>query len=76
MLADRLLAKSGYDCDRELRTLELLKVRFGEGNLHGAEVMLKVRAGAKRGMHRRGVRSDVVEGQPARSRGDAQGEVR
>lgn len=43
MLADRLLGKGGYECDRELRTLELLKVRFGEGGLHGAEVMLKVR---------------------------------
>jgi anaphase-promoting complex subunit 2 len=42
MLADRLLAKTDYDCDRELRTLELLKVRFGEGNLHSAEVMLRV----------------------------------
>lgn len=29
MLADRLLAKSDYDCDRELRTLELLKVAAG-----------------------------------------------
>lgn len=46
MLADRLLAKGGdYECDRELRTLELLKVRFGEGNLHNAEVMLKVGIG-------------------------------
>lgn len=26
MLADRLLSKGDYDCDRELRTLELLKV--------------------------------------------------
>ena len=42
MLADRLLAKTDYDCDRELRTLELLKVRFGEANLHNAEVMLRV----------------------------------
>lgn len=44
MLSDRLLAKTDYDCERELRTLELLKVRFGEANLHNAEVMLKVRA--------------------------------
>lgn len=43
MLADRLLSKSDYECDRELRTLELLKVRFGEANLLNAEVMLKVR---------------------------------
>lgn len=31
MLADRLLAKTDYDCDRELRTLELLKARGGLG---------------------------------------------
>lgn len=45
MLCERLLGKVGYDCERELRTLELLKVRFGEANLHGAEVMLKVGLG-------------------------------
>lgn len=49
MLADRLLARGGYDCDRELRTLELLKVRFGEASLHGAEVMLKVRGRGRGG---------------------------
>lgn len=27
MLADRLLAKEEYDCVREIRTLELLKIR-------------------------------------------------
>ena len=43
MLSERLLTKNDYECDRELRTLELLKVRFGEGNLHNAEIMLKVR---------------------------------
>ncbi|KAI7840711.1 hypothetical protein COHA_005527 [Chlorella ohadii] len=48
MLADRLLSKGDYECDRELRTLELLKVRFGEGNLHNAEVMLKDLADSKR----------------------------
>ena len=42
MLGERLLAKVDYDCDRDLRTLELLKLRFGEGALLGAEIMLKV----------------------------------
>jgi hypothetical protein len=42
MLAEKLLGKSDYDCDREFRTLELLKLRFGEGNLHDAEIMIKV----------------------------------
>lgn len=48
MLADRLLAKTDFDCDRELRTLELLKVRFGEQTLHAAEVMLRDLADSKR----------------------------
>lgn len=48
MLADRLLAKADYGCDRELRTLELLKVRFGEASLHGAEVMLRDLSESKR----------------------------
>eukprot|EP00887_Chlorella_sp_A99_P005758 scaffold1.g5758.t1 len=48
MLAERLLAKTSYDCDRELRTLELLKVRFGEASLHNAEIMLKDLADSKR----------------------------
>jgi anaphase-promoting complex subunit 2 len=27
MLAERLLAKGDYDCEKEIRTLELLKIR-------------------------------------------------
>lgn len=37
MLAERLLAKSDYDTDAEIRTLEHLKKRFGEANLHSCE---------------------------------------
>ena len=37
MLAERLLAKGDYDCDKEIRTLELLKIRFGENNLLNCE---------------------------------------
>ena len=48
MLADRLLTRGGYDTDREIRTLELLKMRFGEANLHTCEVMLKDIADSKR----------------------------
>ncbi|KAL6778964.1 APC2 [Auxenochlorella protothecoides x Auxenochlorella symbiontica] len=48
LLADRLLTKQGYDCDRELRTLELLKLRFGDAVLHTAEIMLKDLADSKR----------------------------
>lgn len=48
MLAERLLAKTDFDCDKELRTLELLKLRFGESSLHAAEVMLKDLSDSKR----------------------------
>jgi hypothetical protein len=44
MLADRLMSKSDYDTDRELHTLELLKLRFGDTSLHDCEIMLKVKA--------------------------------
>lgn len=38
MLSDKLLSKTDYNCDREIRTLELLKLRFGDANLHNCEV--------------------------------------
>ena len=38
MLAERLLAKPDFDTDTEVRTLEHLKKRFGETNLHSCEV--------------------------------------
>ena len=38
MLSDKLLCKTDYNCDREIRTLELLKLRFGDANLHNCEV--------------------------------------
>ena len=38
MLAERLLAKPDFDTDTEVRTLEHLKKRFGENNLHSCEV--------------------------------------
>ena len=37
MLSDKLLSKTDYNCDREIRTLELLKLRFGDANLHNCE---------------------------------------
>jgi len=48
MLAARLLSKGGYDCEREIRTLEMLKIRFGEAELHQCEVMLRDMADSKR----------------------------
>ncbi|CAG2054169.1 unnamed protein product [Timema podura] len=41
LLADRLLSSISYNTEKELRYLELLKLRFGEGHLHYCEVMLK-----------------------------------
>lgn len=41
MLADKLIGKSDFDCDHEVHTLELLKLRFGEESLHACEIMLK-----------------------------------
>ena len=38
MLAERLLEKTDFDMDSEIRTLEHLKKRFGENNLHNCEV--------------------------------------
>jgi len=48
LLAERLLARPGYDCEREVRTLELLRLRFGDAPLHAAEVMLKDVADSRR----------------------------
>jgi anaphase-promoting complex subunit 2 len=41
MLADNLLANMDYNTDKELHTLELLKLRFGEMSMRQCEVMIK-----------------------------------
>nr|XP_018898040.1 PREDICTED: anaphase-promoting complex subunit 2 [Bemisia tabaci] len=41
LLADRLLAQFTFNTDKEIRYLELLKLRFGDSQLHYCEVMLK-----------------------------------
>jgi hypothetical protein len=48
LLSERLLQKAEYDTERELRTLELLKRRFGEFKMLNCEVMLKDMADSKR----------------------------
>eukprot|EP00850_Spirogloea_muscicola_P003682 SM000015S01182 [mRNA] locus=s15:212471:219977:- [translate_table: standard] len=48
MLADKLLNKLDNDTNREVRTLELLKLRFGESSLRNCEVMLRDVADSKR----------------------------
>ncbi|WOO86035.1 Anaphase-promoting complex subunit 2 [Vanrija pseudolonga] len=47
-LATRLLAIGDYDAVKEVRTIELLKIRFGEEALHVCDVMLKDMADSKR----------------------------
>jgi len=42
MLADKLIGnRTDFETDREVHTLELLKLRFGESSLHQCEIMLK-----------------------------------
>nr|XP_018258924.1 anaphase-promoting complex subunit 2 [Kwoniella dejecticola CBS 10117]OBR81082.1 anaphase-promoting complex subunit 2 [Kwoniella dejecticola CBS 10117] len=48
LLATRLLAVKDYDAVKEIRTIELLKLRFGEQALHVCDVMLKDMADSKR----------------------------
>ena len=48
LLSNRLLAHCSYDTDKEIRHLELLKLRFGEVPLHQCEVMLKDIGDSKR----------------------------
>lgn len=48
MLSERLIQKKDFDCSRELKTLELLKIRFGESSLHSPEVMIRDITDSKR----------------------------
>ncbi|XP_053380784.1 anaphase-promoting complex subunit 2-like isoform X2 [Mercenaria mercenaria] len=48
LLADRILTNFNYEIEKEIRYLELLKLRFGESQLHFCEVMLKDVADSKR----------------------------
>lgn len=48
LLSNRLLSQFSYDTEKEIRNLELLKLRFGEAPLHQCEVMLKDIGDSKR----------------------------
>lgn len=48
LLADRLLYQLDFNPEKEIRNLELLKLRFGEILLHNCEVMLKDISDSKR----------------------------
>nr|XP_029118458.1 anaphase-promoting complex subunit 2 isoform X2 [Elaeis guineensis] len=48
MLAEKLLNKSDYDIDSEIRTLELLKIHLGESSIQKCEIMLNDLIDSKR----------------------------
>lgn len=48
LLADRLLSNYSYNMEKEIRNLELLKLRFGESNLFACEAMIKDISESKR----------------------------
>lgn len=48
LLAERLLTQLDFNPEKEIRNLELLKLRFGEILLHSCEVMLKDISDSKR----------------------------
>ncbi|KAE8023227.1 hypothetical protein FH972_008953 [Carpinus fangiana] len=48
MLAEKLLNKSDYDIDSDIRTLELLKIHFGESSMQKCEIMLNDLIDSKR----------------------------
>ncbi|KAI5480345.1 anaphase-promoting complex subunit 2 [Pseudohyphozyma bogoriensis] len=51
LLAQRLLAIKDYALDREIKNVEILKMRFGEASLQGCEVMIKDLQDSKRTDH-------------------------
>ncbi|CED84265.1 Anaphase-promoting complex (APC), subunit 2 [Phaffia rhodozyma] len=48
LLAQKLLTVQDYDLEKEIRIVEILKLRFGESALRSCEVMLKDLADSKR----------------------------
>lgn len=48
MLADKLLANLEFNTDKEVHTLELLKLRFGELSMRNCEIMIKDTDDSKR----------------------------
>ncbi|CAH1786015.1 unnamed protein product, partial [Owenia fusiformis] len=71
LLADRILTQYNYDTEKEIRYLELLKLRFGETQLHYCEVMLKDVADSKR------INTHIMEkrGQQPKAQEDKEDEI-
>ncbi len=65
MLANRLLARDDFNTDAEIRSIELLKLRFGDEPLHHAEIMIRDIAESKRFQtHYTDARTRSAEGRP------------
>jgi anaphase-promoting complex subunit 2 len=41
MLASKLLNLNGYDCEKEIQSLELMKLKFGDFDLNDAQIMVR-----------------------------------
>ena len=54
-MGDRLLSSYSFNMEKEIRNLELLKLRFGDSNLFSCEAMLKDIAESKR------INSNILE---------------
>jgi len=61
LLAERLLTKFSFDTHRDVRHVELLKLRFGDSLLHNCEVMLKDISDSRR------INARIMEEKPAAS---------
>lgn len=64
MLAEKLIHKIDFDCTKELKTLELLKIRFGETALQNAEIMMRDMNDSKRlntAIQQRISKNDAIE---------------
>jgi anaphase-promoting complex subunit 2 len=48
MLADRLLAITDFNTDKEIKNIELLKLKFGENSFQRAAIMLRDMMQSKR----------------------------
>lgn len=72
MLADKLLQNLDYNTDRDVQTLELLKLRFGEESLQQCEIMVRDIDDSKR--INLNIRSTLAKQQQPQSAHDADSE--
>jgi anaphase-promoting complex subunit 2 len=70
ILAEKLLTKVDDDFDKEVHTLELLRLGFGESNMHQYEIMVKDTAENRR-VNLLIQQKKLNENQPVGERADA-----